>query len=55
MAIVIKVCDTVRNFLCSHMVAIRGFGISNFICYSFSDCQKVTNSLLLCSLVCLCE
>lgn len=46
MVIVIKVCNTIRNFLYPHMVAIRGFSISNFIWYSSSDCQKVTNSLL---------
>lgn len=46
MVIVIKVCNTIRNFLYPHMVAIRGFSISNFIWYSSSDCQKVTYSLL---------
>lgn len=30
----------------SHMVAIRGFSISNFIWYSSFNCQKVPNSLL---------
>lgn len=50
---VIKACNTIRNFLYLHMVAIRVLSISNFNGYSFSDCQKVTNSLLLCSLACL--
>lgn len=40
MAIVIKVCNTIRNFLYPHMVAIRGFSISNFIWYSSSGCIR---------------
>lgn len=55
MATVANVCNTTSNFLYPHMVAIRGFSMSNFIWYSFSDCQKVTSSLPLCSPECLCE
>lgn len=46
MVIVIKVCNTIRNFLYPHMVAIRGFSISNFTWYCSSDCQEVRYSLL---------